>query len=107
MSNSPCVSHAIHPFYAGLAWRPACLSCRWCRNYSHKIYHSWPPLCHYLRRRKVTLSCFKGRWSVDIREYYEKDGALAPGQKGLALSPEQWDKLREGLPELSTALEAA
>lgn len=31
--------------------------------------------------RKVTLSEFKGKTMVNIREYYEKDGKELPGKK--------------------------
>ena len=62
-------------------------------------------LCHpFFDRRKVTISSFKGKVFVDIREWYEKEGVLAPGQKGLSLAPEQWAKLREALPALAAAL---
>lgn len=55
-------------------------------------------------RRKATISNFKGRYSVDIREYYDKDGTLAPTPKGLALNSEQWGKLAEALPSLAEAV---
>ncbi len=56
-------------------------------------------------KRKATISSFKGRYSVDIREYFDKDGVLAPTQKGLSLNNEQWGKLEAALPSLAEALD--
>lgn len=61
------------------------------------------PVC----RRRASISCFKGRYMVNIREYYEKDGQQLPGQKGISLPEEQWTRLLGGLPGLAAALEAA
>jgi hypothetical protein len=55
-------------------------------------------------KRKATVSEFKGKYYVNIREYYDKDGELAPTQKGLSLNKEQWEKLEDGLPSLAQAL---
>lgn len=33
------------------------------------------------RARRVTVSTFKGRTMVNVREYYEKDGQELPGKK--------------------------
>lgn len=41
-------------------------------------------------RKFVKLREFKGKMYVDIREYYEKNGDLLPGKKGISLTPEQW-----------------
>jgi len=46
------------------------------------------------------VSNFKGRWSVDVREYYEKDGVLKPGMKGISLPGEQWEIFKDVLPRL-------
>lgn len=59
------------------------------------------PLC----RRKVTISAFKGKHFVDLREYYEKNGQLAPGQRGISLPPEHWEKLCAGMDSLAAQLE--
>jgi len=44
-------------------------------------------------KRKVTVEAFKGRVYVGIREFYEKDGELLPGKKGINLTPEQFESL--------------
>ncbi|KAI5631358.1 transcriptional coactivator p15 (PC4) domain-containing protein [Phthorimaea operculella] len=41
----------------------------------------------------VKLRTFKGKCYIDIREYYEKNGNLLPGKKGISLNPEMWRKL--------------
>lgn len=43
----------------------------------------------------VTVTEFRGKVYVGIREYYEKDGELKPGKKGIALSLEQWNLLKD------------
>lgn len=58
-------------------------------------------------RRKATVSKFKGKIFADIREYYEKDGELRPGQKGISLTPDQFEHLRQNLDNIATALASA
>ncbi|XP_055705217.1 RNA polymerase II transcriptional coactivator [Phlebotomus papatasi] len=48
---------------------------------------------HLDGKRYVKINEFRGRQMVDIREYYEKDGELLPGKKGISLTPLQWKKL--------------
>ncbi|XP_064609778.1 activated RNA polymerase II transcriptional coactivator p15-like [Liolophura sinensis] len=47
------------------------------------------------RMRYATVSEFRGKVMVSIREYYEAEGELRPGKKGISLSLEQWNKLKE------------
>lgn len=41
------------------------------------------PYWEISRQRRVTISTFKGRVLVNVREYYEKDGQELPGKKVL------------------------
>ncbi|KAK2177551.1 hypothetical protein NP493_593g01024, partial [Ridgeia piscesae] len=54
----------------------------------------------------ATVSEFKGRKMVNIREFYmTAEGELRPGKKGLALMPDQWEKLKANMDEIDTALD--
>ncbi|KAM6039850.1 activated RNA polymerase II transcriptional coactivator p15-like [Theristicus caerulescens] len=57
------------------------------------------------KMRYVRVSCFKGKVLVDIREFYaDKEGGMKPGRKGIALSAEQWNQLKEIIPEIDAAV---
>ncbi|NXG70900.1 TCP4 polymerase, partial [Baryphthengus martii] len=57
------------------------------------------------KMRYVRVSSFKGQVLVDIREFYtDKEGDMKPGRKGIALSPEQWNQLKEIAPEVDAAV---
>lgn len=47
-------------------------------------------------KRKVMVSTFKGKLLINIREFYEDraTGEEKPGNKGIALSLEQWNSLK-------------
>jgi len=62
--------------------------------------HSWT----LDKKRVVKINEFRGTTFVDIREYYEKDGEMKPGKKGISLSAIQWQKLKEAMPEIDAAL---
>jgi hypothetical protein len=45
--------------------------------------------------RFVSVSEFRGKPLVNIREYYEANGKLLPGKKGVSLSTDQWEQLKK------------
>jgi hypothetical protein len=56
------------------------------------------------RNRFVKVREFKGKVYIDIREFYESDGELKPGRKGISLSTKQWQKLKSVISEVDEAL---
>ncbi|KAL4735143.1 transcriptional Coactivator p15-domain-containing protein [Aspergillus similis] len=57
------------------------------------------------KMRRVTISSFRGKTMVNIREYYEKDGEELPGKKGISLPIDQFCSLVTLLPEIEIALQ--
>ncbi|ELR17634.1 RNA polymerase II transcriptional coactivator, putative [Acanthamoeba castellanii str. Neff] len=55
-------------------------------------------------KRRVTVSKFRNQLKIDIREYYEKDGELLPGRKGISLNEQQWQNLKDIISEVDAAL---
>ncbi|TCD71203.1 hypothetical protein EIP91_011681 [Steccherinum ochraceum] len=47
------------------------------------------------KKRRAQLSDFKGTMYLDIREYYETNGELRPGKKGISITQEQWNLLKD------------
>jgi hypothetical protein len=47
----------------------------------YQIDSNGDPYWEISRLRRVTVSSFKGRTMVNVREYYEKDGLELPGKK--------------------------
>jgi len=56
------------------------------------------------KMRYATVSEFRGKVMVGIREYYEKDGKLLPGKKGISLSAEQWQALKDNIGDIDECL---
>lgn len=55
-------------------------------------------------KRFVKLREFKGKMYIDIREFYEKNGEMLPGKKGISMTPEQWRKLLSLSDEINETL---
>lgn len=55
-------------------------------------------------RRFVKLSEFKGKWYVNIREFYDAGGELKPGKKGIMLTMEQWQKFKGLIDDVDEAI---
>lgn len=54
----------------------------------------------------ASVSDFKGKLFVNIREYYrDGSGALKPGKKGICLKPQQWEKLKENMDQLDEMIQ--
>ncbi|KAJ5824422.1 ssDNA-binding transcriptional regulator [Penicillium robsamsonii] len=56
------------------------------------------------KMRRVTISSFRGKTQVNIREYYEKDGQELPGKKGISMPVNQFAAIVSILPEIELAL---
>ncbi|KAL8602282.1 hypothetical protein ACOMHN_022795 [Nucella lapillus] len=56
------------------------------------------------RMRYATVSEFRGKVLVSIREYYEKDGDLRPGKKGISLTLDQWNALKDHMGDIEEAI---
>jgi len=57
------------------------------------------------QNRFISVSDFKGKKRVDIREYYlNDDGERKPGKKGISLSIDEWKKLRDQMKDIDKAV---
>ena len=56
--------------------------------------------------RRVTCGAFRGAATVGVREYYEKNGEMLPGFRGLNMSTEQWGTLAAHVEAIDRAIDA-
>ncbi|KAK1393045.1 RNA polymerase II transcriptional coactivator KIWI-like [Heracleum sosnowskyi] len=58
-------------------------------------------VCEVANNKRVSVRIFNGNVMVDIRETYENSaGEKCPGKKGIALTLDQWNILREHVDEI-------
>mmetsp|Transcript_110566 Transcript_110566/g.276912 ORF Transcript_110566/g.276912 Transcript_110566/m.276912 type:complete len:172 (+) Transcript_110566:146-661(+) len=51
-------------------------------------------------KRRITVVSDGGKTSIDIREYWGDAADLKPGKKGIRLSTEDWEALKEAIPRI-------
>ncbi|XP_047474300.1 RNA polymerase II transcriptional coactivator KIWI-like [Penaeus chinensis] len=70
----------------------------------HKTNEQGEPFLSIDKNRRVTIREFKGKTYIDIREFYEKDGKLLPGKKGISLSVSQYNNLKSAMTTIDKLL---
>nr|AFK40203.1 unknown [Lotus japonicus] len=61
-------------------------------------------VCEISKNRRVSVRNWQGRIVVDILEFYVKDGKQMPGKKGISLTMDQWNVLRNHIEEIDKAV---
>ncbi|MCL7027951.1 hypothetical protein MKW94_015960 [Papaver nudicaule] len=61
-------------------------------------------VCEISKNRRVSVRNWQGKIVVDIREFYTKDGQELPGKKGISLTMDQWNVLRDHVEEIDKAV---
>ncbi|XP_078434107.1 RNA polymerase II transcriptional coactivator KIWI-like [Wolffia australiana] len=61
-------------------------------------------VCEISKNRKVSVRSWQGKIVVDIREFYSKDGKDFPGKKGISLTLDQWNTLKDHIGEIDEAI---
>ncbi|XP_076339510.1 activated RNA polymerase II transcriptional coactivator p15-like isoform X2 [Tachypleus tridentatus] len=73
-------------------------------NVSQSKSKSEDSLFQLSKMRFVSVREFRGKVMVDIREYYESDGDLKPGKKGICLNLDQWKALKSHIDNIDEAI---
>ncbi|KAL4511964.1 hypothetical protein ABPG72_012809 [Tetrahymena utriculariae] len=55
-------------------------------------------------KKRVSVRKFKGKIYVDIREFYEKDGEMLPGKKGISLNLQNWEQFRNLIDNIDSCI---
>ena len=56
------------------------------------------------KSRYISVSEFRGKPYINIREYYDDKGVEKPGKKGISLPSDQWDKLKSLMDQIDKDL---
>ena len=64
------------------------------------------PFYELTSKKRVSVSEYRNQKYVGVREYYEKDGKMLPGRKGVNLNKEQFEALVAAAPLIDQALNA-
>lgn len=56
------------------------------------------------KKRRVTVRKWRAGILVDIREYWGDEGDLKPGKKGISLTIDQWNTLKDLVPDIDDAI---
>ena len=73
-------------------------------NGSWKTNEKNEPYYELTSKKRVSVSEYRKQKYVGVREYYEKDGKMLPGRKGVNLNKEQFEALVAAAPLIDQAL---
>ncbi|ROT41452.1 transcriptional Coactivator p15 [Sodiomyces alkalinus F11] len=62
------------------------------------------PYWELSNKRRIGVSKFRDMTMINIREFWEKDGEMLPGKKGISLSLQQYENLLKFVPEINAHL---